>query len=195
MRKKVVSGAIALLTLTAIALPTSADAKGGGGHVRRVRMLDRCDPASFNAALQRPGDPPVCVPHSGELVTFDEFVAQLNPVDFGHEDWSFHPDEIDLKMGDSISASVRGGEFHTFTKVDEFGPGCVPLINARLGLTGPPAGDCATELAPVFAGGSGSAPGLPPVVVSGLAPGSYKYMCLIHPWMRSVVTVGEDDDD
>ncbi len=193
MNKRVVSSAIAVLAIGLVALPTSAaDAKGGGGHVRRVRMLDRCDPASFNAALQRPGDPPICVPHSGELVTFDEFLAQLNPEDFGHEKWSFKPDEIDLKMGDSISAEVKGGEFHSFTKVDEFGPGCVPLINDALGLAGPPAGDCAKELNPVFLGGSGSAPGLPPVVVSGLAPGSYKYMCLIHPWMRAIVDVGDN---
>ena len=193
MNKRVVSSAIAVLAIGLVALPTSAaDAKGGGGHVRRVRMLDRCDPASFNAALQQPGDPPICVPHSGELVTFDEFLAQLNPEDFGHEKWSFKPDEIDLKMGDSISAEVKGGEFHSFTKVDEFGPGCVPLINDALGLAGDPAGDCAKELNPVFLGGSGSAPGLPPVVVSGLAPGSYKYMCLIHPWMRAVVDVGDN---
>ncbi|MEO8267950.1 MAG: hypothetical protein ABI706_20790 [Ilumatobacteraceae bacterium] len=185
MRRKFVTGAIAILTLTAIALPTSADAKGGGGHVRRVRMLDRCDPASFDAAI----GPGTCVPHSGELVTFGEFLAQLNPMDFGHEKWSFKPDEIDLKMGDSISAEVKGGEFHSFTKVDEFGPGCVQFINDALGLVGPPAGDCAKELNPVFLGGSGSAPGLPPVVVSGLAPGSYKFICLIHPWMRAIVDV------
>ena len=174
-----------ILTLAAIALPTSADARGGGGHVREVRMQDRCDPVSFDAAIE----PGICVPHSGELVTFDEFLAQLNPVDFGHETWNFHPDEIDLKQGDSISAVVEGGEFHTFTKVDEFGPGCVPFINESLGLAGAPAGDCAKELNPVFFGGSGSAPGLPPVVVSGLAPGSYKFMCLIHPWMRAIADV------
>ena len=176
--------AIAVLTLGAIALPANADAKGGA-HVRNVRMQDRCDPASFNAAI----GPGTCADHNGELVTFDQFLAQLNPVDGGHDKWNMHPDEITLKSGDLISATVRGGEFHTFTEVPAFGPGCVQFINDALGLVGPPSADCATNLAPVFAGGTGSAPGLPAVVVSGLAPGTHMFMCLIHPWMQAVVTV------
>lgn len=189
MRKHIIMSAVAVVALAGLAFPASADAKNGG-HVRMVRMQDRCDPATFNA------DPPVgpgigniCAPHNGELVTWAEFLDQLNPVDFGHSKWNMHPDMIDLKMGDSLSVSVRGGEFHTFTMVDDFGPGCVPFINEALGLTGPPAADCATQAVPVAAGGSGSAPGLPPVTVSGLAPGNYKFECLIHPWMRSEVTV------
>ena len=184
MRKHVMLSAIAVLTIGAIALPANADAKNGG-HVRKVRMQDRCDPDSFNAAI----GPGTCAPHNGELVTFQEFLDQLNPVDFGHDKWNMHPDEIDLKTGDSLSVSVRGGEFHTFTEVQAFGAGCVPQLNGPLGLTGPPSADCATNLAPVPAGGTGSAPGLPPVVVSGLSPGTHMFMCLIHPWMQAVVNV------
>ena len=184
MRNHVMVSAVAVLTLGAIALPSNADAKGGV-HVRTVRIQDRCDPASFDAAI----GPGTCVPHDGELVTFTEFLAQLNPVDFGHDQWKMHPDEIELTTGDSISASVRGGEFHTFTEVEAFGAGCIDLLNGPLGLTGPPSADCATNLAPVFAGGTGTAPGLPPVVVSGLAPGTHLFMCLIHPWMQAVVDV------
>ena len=189
MRKHVMLSAIAVLTLGAIALPSNADAKGGV-HVRKVRMQDRCDPASFNAAIPAPeGQPPTCQDHNGELVTFTEFLSQLNPVDFGHDKWNMHPDEIELKAGDSLSVSVRGGEFHTFTEVEAVGAGCIDQLNGPLGLTGPPAADCDSNLAPVFAGGTGSAPGLPPVVVSGLAPGTHLFMCLIHPWMQSVVDV------
>jgi len=189
MRKHIMVSALAVLTIGAVALPSTADAKDGG-HVRKVRMQDRCDPASFNAAIPaQPGQPPTCQDHNGELVTFDEFLAQLNPVDGGHDKWNMHPDEIHLKMGDSLSVSVRGGEFHTFTEVEAFGAGCIDFINGALGLAGPPSADCATNLAPVFAGGTGSAPGLPPVVVSDLSPGTHMFMCLIHPWMQAVVTV------
>jgi len=189
MRKQFITGAIAIAALAGLAIPASADAKNGG-HVRKVRMQDRCDPASFDAAV----GPGTCAPHNGELVTFDEFLAQLNPVDFGHDKWNMHPDDIHLRSGDSLSVSVRGGEFHTFTEVASLPlPGCVQFINDALGLVGAPGADCATELAPQAAGGSGSAPGLPPVTVSGLSNGTHFFMCLIHPWMTAEVTVGGDD--
>jgi hypothetical protein len=188
MRKKFITGAIAIAALAGLAIPASADAKHGG-HVRKVRMQDRCDPASFNATF---GDG-VCQPHNGELVTVDEFLAQLNPVDFGHDKWNMHPDDIHLRSGDSLSVSVRGGEFHTFTEVASLPlPGCLQVINDALGLVGPPGADCATELAPQAAGGSGSAPGLPPVTVSNLSAGTHFFMCLIHPWMVAEVTVADD---
>jgi len=189
MRKHIVMSAVAVVALAGLAFPASADAKNGG-HVRKVRMQDRCDPASFNAAIPpQPGGPPTCAEHNGELITFGDFVAALNPdTHQGSPKWNMHPDMIDLNMGDSLSVSVRGGEFHTFTMVDDFGPGCVPFLNDALGLTGPPAADCA-QAAPVADGGSGSAPGLPPVTVSGLTPGNYKFECPIHPWMQAEVTV------
>jgi len=194
MRKHVMLSAIAVLTIGAVALPANADAKNGG-HVRKVRLQDRCDPASFNAAIPQPeGQPPTCIPHNGELVTFDEFLAQLNPVDFGHDKWNNHPDTLHLKSGDSISVSVRGGEFHTFTEVDSLPmPGCIPFVNGALGLNGPAPTDaeCAGP-GGIFAT-TGVAPnGQSTLSVSGLAPGTHMFMCFIHPWMQTVVTVGDD---
>jgi len=191
MRKKFITTAIAVAALAGLAIPASADAKNGG-HVRKVRLQDRCDPATFNAEPPvGPGLGDICAPHSGQLITFADFAAAL--ATGGSPKWNFHPDMIDLRMGDSISASVRGGEFHTFTEVPMFGPGCVPFINEALGFgkDATPVVDCA------LAGPTGTAPGLPPVVVSAsdLSPGvPHKFMCLIHPWMRSVVTVEGDDD-
>ena len=184
MRRHVMTCAIVTLALGALAIPTTAQARGA--HVRSLRLQDRCDPASFDAAI----GPGTCVPHSGQRITFDEFLAKLNPVDFGHPKWNNHPDELDLRSGDSISAAVRGGEFHTFTEVPAFGPGCVDFINAALGLTTPRPTDA--ECGALFAT-TGTAPGAPPVVVSGLADGTHLFMCLIHPWMRTVVEVGDDD--
>src|SRR3954447_5827734 len=135
MRKKYLVSAIAIVALAGLAIPASADARGS--HVRRVRMQDRCDPASFNAAIPAaPGDPPTCQDHSGQRITFGDFVAAL--ANGGSPKWNMHPDMIDLRMGDSISAEVKGGERHSFTEVDEFGPGCIGFLNDALGLAGPP---------------------------------------------------------
>ena len=185
MRKGFISGAIAVLALGTIAIPASARADGGGGNTRRVRLQDNCDPVTFDAVV----GPGTCVPHGDdETVTFGEFVAALNPVTHvGHEDWNFKPNKLDLEVGDSIRAVVRGGEFHSFTEVTEFGPGCVDFLNAGLGLTGPPVVDCANlDATGVVPGGQ--------LIVSGLAAGTHKFMCGIHPWMQTVVTVGADDD-
>ena len=198
MRKSFIVSALAIAALAGLAIPASVDAKNGG-HVRKVRMQDRCEPVSFNAFGNANGLGDVCAPHNGELITFDEFAAALNPVTHrGIDKWNMHPDMIDIKMGDTLSVSVRGGEFHTFTEVPDFGPdgvipGCVDLLNIPLGLTGPPPANCATQLAPQAAGGSGSAPGLPPVIVSGLSEGTHFFMCYIHPWMQAEVTVRGDD--
>ena len=193
MRKHLLVSAFVIVSLGALAIPSTADARGS--HVRKVRLQDRCDPASFNAAF---GPPDVCVPHSGQLVTVTEFLAKLNPEDGGHPKWNNHPDELDLRHGDQISVTVRGGEFHTFTEVpftEELQAGCFAGINVALELTNPPSpAQCAdffNRTGVVANGGS-------TLIVSGLSEGTHLFMCEIHPWMRTVVTVEgdhEDDDD
>jgi plastocyanin len=180
MRTRIISGAIAILAIGAMTMPAVADARGV--HVRNVRLQDRCDPASFNAAF---GDG-VCVPHSGQLITLDKFLAKLNPVDFGHPKWNNHPDELDLREGDQISVTVRGGEFHTFSEVDHFGAGCFSPINEALGLTDPPTD---AQCAQFFADTGVLADGASTLTVSGLEPGTHLFMCEIHPWMKTVVEV------
>ena len=190
MRIHRVVGAVAILALGSMTLPAVANADGG--HVRDVRLQDRCDPASFNVAIPpQPGGPPTCIPHSGQRVTFAQFLAKLNPVDFGHPKWNNHPDMVELREGDSINVTVRGGEFHTFTEVDMFGAGCIPFINGALQLG---AGPTDAECGAIF-GATGVLPnGMSTLKVSGLAPGMHKFMCMIHPWMRTVVDVQGDDD-
>lgn len=186
MRKHVFISAIVILTVGTVALPSSADANGS--HARRVRLEDNCDPATFNAAF---GDG-VCVDHgNGRTVKLPEFLAKLNPVDFGHPKWQNKPDDVDLESGDSLAVVVRGGEFHTFTEVAEFGPGCLGQINDALGLTSPPPTEA--QCGEFFATTGVLPNGLSTLTVSGLAPGTHKFMCEIHPWMRSVVTVEDDD--
>jgi hypothetical protein len=56
-------------------------------------------------------------------------------------------------------------------------------LNQPLGLTGPPAADCSTVLTT-----TALAPGRSRTLTS-LAPGVHRYQCMIHPWMRSTITV------
>jgi plastocyanin len=178
MRRGLVTSVFVALALLAPAMPVAAR---DGGHVRTVRLEDRCDPATFNAAI----GPGTCAPHKGQLVTFATFLSFLNPVDFGHPKWRFKPEDTHIGKGDSIKAVIRGGEFHTFTEVAAFGPGCVPFINGALGLTGP--APTVAECGAIFAS-SGVAPG-GSLTVSGLAPGKHLFECFIHPWMTATVDV------
>ena len=58
-----------MLTLPAAAL---------AGDTRKVFVMDRCEPESFDAAVE----PGTCILNGG--VTFDKFARRLNPQDGGH---------------------------------------------------------------------------------------------------------------
>lgn len=162
--------AAGLLSL-AVASPAPA---ADSGMEQRIKVMDDCDPASFNAAI----GPGTCV-GDGD-VTFDRFVAELP--EGGHGHWKFAPDETHIDHGGVLKLVNTGGEVHTFTEVAQFGPGCVPLINELMGLTGAPAMDCATAFAdPLLPGGRAD--------VGGLSVGKHRFECAIHPWMTTVVTV------
>ena len=194
MRRHVMTCAIAILALGTLAIPTTAQAKDGHdhGHSRRVRLLDNCDPATFNAAF---GDG-ICVPHGNKPTTpLPEFLAKLNPADGGHPLWANKPTELEIEANDSIKVVVRGGEFHTFTEVpftEGLQAGCFAGINVALELTNPPTqAQCdeffATTGVVAYCGST--------LTVSGLSEGSHLFMCEIHPWMRTVVTVEGDHED
>jgi len=94
------------------------------------------------------------------------------------------------KSGESIKVVNNGGEFHTFTEVEEFGGGCVPELNGPLEL------GFAPECEPTFPDGTPVAfaeTGIPPLggvlTVNPTSKGTHKFICLIHPWMRTEVTV------
>ncbi len=96
----------------------------------RVRILDDCDPATFDAVLGAgacAGD--------GET-TFQQFIAELVATQTA-EEWKFDDDRFDVKPGGAILAVNRGGETHTFTRVKEFGGGFVPELNALSGNPNP----------------------------------------------------------
>ena len=163
-----------------LAVPTAPDAARGGvagGNLgpRRIEILDACDPTSFNAAIgagtcSRPGG-----------MSFDTFIAQLTKKGSVGA-WRFAPaNNVTGREGQVLLAINRGGEVHTFTEVEEFGGGIVPLLNQ---LSGNPevAPEC-LALAPddfIPPGGSDSD--------DKVESGTENYQCCIHPWMRVTVT-------
>lgn len=155
--------------------------------VREVDVDDRCDPATFNAAI---GDG-TCIGNGG--VTFDEFLEELNPEDGGHGAWRFNLGRGRIDRGETLRAVNRGGEFHTFTKVVEYGGGCVDVLNVPLGLTPVRECDALTEVAPtVFVPTAFLTTGVnahDSLDIGGLGKGTHKFQCLIHPWMKVDVRV------
>jgi len=141
------------------------------GDSRAVRIIDRCDPATFDAAI----GPGTCIGDGN--VTFQRFVDRLNPHDGGHNAWRFNPEKVSLHRGQRLVADNVGGETHTFTEVVAFGTGIVPFLDAALPPGSPPAvpiGD------PRFL-----APGQEASL--SLSPGTHRFECLIHPWMQTTV--------
>ena len=162
-------GVVALcLAAVGIVVPGSA----GAGTVRNVQIMDRCDPASFNAMF---GD--VCsVRNSG--VPVEQFLARVNPSDFGHSAWRYAPGQISLKPGQTLQLNNRGGETHTFTEVVSFGGGIIPLLNNAL-PPGTPLAQPIGDLRFIAAGQQ--------IDMTALPTGTHLFECLIHPWMRTTV--------
>jgi hypothetical protein len=158
-----------LCVLALLALPAAALA----GDTRKVFAMDRCEPDSFNAAIE----PGACVRNGG--VTFDSFVRRLNPQDGGHNAWRFSRHDVDLTAGQSLNVSNTGGETHTFTEVVDFGAGFVPELNAALPPETPPAEPIGDDFGFIAAGQS--------LQRGALSAGLHRFECLIHPWMRTVV--------
>ena len=164
-----------------ISLPEpSAPAAARGGvsgaddGVRRIQMLDNCDPASFDAVLGAGS----CTRWGG--LSFDKFIGALTAR--GEvESWRFSPGMVEARVGQTLLAINRGGEAHTFTEVEEFGGGIVPLLNELTGNT---------TVAPEC-DALGPSDFIPPGGTTSdevEEAGTERYMCCIHPWMRTIVT-------
>lgn len=147
-----------------------------------IKAQDDCDAASFNAVI----GPGTCV--GDGRTTFDTFVGQLLTLGRAPE-WEFSREKDKINKGRALAIVNEGGEFHTFSEVAAFGGGCVPELNGLLGLT--PVPECEPEAAPgvplVFTT-TGVGPG-ETITVTGLGKGTHRFECLIHPWMRSKITV------
>jgi plastocyanin len=149
------------------------------GSEPTVKMRDACDAASFNAVV----GPGTCI-DSGN-VTFDEMIASLVKHQ-NHALWNFTPTTRTVHLGSTVEVANVGGEFHTFSRTNDYGGGFVDELNDVLGLT-TIADGCTQPPGPtnafVEAGGTGA------ISTTALGPGTHKFICCIHPWMRSTLTV------
>jgi plastocyanin len=139
-------------------------------------MLDNCDGPSFNAVI----GPGTCNRNGG--LTFQKFFAAL--FKGGAPSWRFSPGQLKVEVGGTVTARNNGGEFHTFTSVAAFGGGCIAALNGPLGLS--PVPECSI---PGIIPATGAVPGAS-VTTGSLATGTHRFECLIHPWMRTTVSVG-----
>jgi plastocyanin len=171
VRAGLIIAIVVVVGLTAVALAS------GNASTRNVQVLDACDPATFNAIV----GPGTCT-RPGGGVQFPDFVSQLQTQGEAPA-WRFSPEQLDLAPGGTLVVTNRGGEDHTFTKVAAFGGGCVAPLNAILGLS--PVPECST---PGLFGSTLVEQGAT-FTVTGLTPGTYRFECLIHPWMRTTVVV------
>ena len=162
-----------ILVSLAVAL---AGTVAAASDIRVVAINDQCDPASFNAAL----GPGTCVtPHAG--VQLDDFIRELTQTQKVGA-WNFAPRQVRLGDDQAFQAENRGGEVHTFTEVDEFGGGIVPMLNELSGNPVPAPECLALGDGDFIRPGGMSTPDVE-------EPGVHHYQCCIHPWMHTDVTV------
>jgi hypothetical protein len=182
MRRNLAIQTVVLLALAAITTLSLTNKAGAFQGDKKVRLLDDCDPVTFNAVL---GDG-ACVGNGH--TTFDEFIAELAATQDAHA-WRNQPSQMLLNVGRPIFIENVGGEVHTWTPVAEFGGGFVNELN---GISGNPvpAPECLNFGAIVFIPAGGTAEG-PTAGSSELPVGSHRFQCCIHPWMRTVVEVHE----
>lgn len=170
---------VALAAMAMLSLTMRAGAVQGD---KKIRLLDDCEPTSFNAVL---GDG-ACIGNGH--TTFEEFIAELEATQDAHK-WRNQPSNMQVNVGRPTLIENRGGEVHTFTPVAEFGGGFVNELN---GISGNPvpAPECLNFGGLVFIPAGGTEEG-PTAGSSDLAVGSHKFQCCIHPWMRTIIEVHE----
>ena len=97
--------------------------------------------------------------------------------------WQFDPTTLTISVGGSITATNYGGEVHTFTQVNQFGGGIIPVLNtASENLNEAPECRDITNADRIAPGGTFKTG---PVRIAG----THLYQCCIHPWMHETVTV------
>jgi len=149
---------------------------------QKITIRDDCDPDD-------PGWTPTggCTLEEGD-VNLAEFQTELSsPFSLsviGHQAWWNDPPYLKIEAGDTVNVRNRGGRVHTFTEVASFGGGRVPNPALNKGLI--MAQECPTSVD--IAPGAG-------VKLSGLGPGNHRFQCCIHPWMRAIVKVKEEEED
>src|SRR5262249_6703819 len=116
-----------------------------------IRIWDACDPATFNAQFGAG----TCIPGQHGTTPLPDFVLELQ-LDQIAGAWRFNPlldatqgvfklGRVELEPGDKLVLQNKGGEEHTFTRVNKYGGGFIDVLN---GLSGNPVPvpECAQRL-------------------------------------------------
>ena len=180
--------ALVLLLGAVIVAGTTTVVLGGvatASDIQKVLLEDDCDPTTFNAAGQALFQQNLCEEDFDGSVTFGEFLDALVLVG-GHDAWKFTPNRATISQGESLKAINTGGESHSFTEVEDFGGGIIPEINQLLGGLEP----VPEAQDPNIFGPTIIAPG-DSLTVTDLNVGMHRFMCVLHPWQRSVIKVTE----
>ena len=182
MKRKFTSRTTVFAAFTALALLSLTVGAGAFQSEKKFRLLDDCEPTTFNAVL---GDG-ACVGNGH--TTFAEFIEELEATQDAHK-WRNQPSQAHLNIGRSTLIENRGGEVHTFTPVANFGGGFVAELN---GISGNPvpAPECLNFGSIVFIPPGGTEDG-PTAGTSELPVGITRFQCCIHPWMRTIVEVAD----
>jgi len=147
-------------------------ASNAADGVRRIEILDACDPTSFDAVF----GVGTCIRNGGRNL-FDFIDEVTKKQEAGA--WRFAPAGIEARVGQTLVAINRGGETHSFTEVRQFGGGINATLN-ELSHNPNVAPECQT--AELLAAGASTTDELD-------EEGTELYQCCIHPWMRTTVTV------
>lgn len=171
---------VTAVAAAAAMLALGAAAGGASPSPALVTARDDCDPATFSPPP--PDGPGIPCVGDGDT-TFGDLVQQLITTGSA-EKWRFSASKLGLKPGRALVFRNDGGEAHSFTEVAAYGPGCVKDVNDLIGLTGsvPECGDLAAFPGTIRGPGETR-------TVGALAKGTHRFECLIHPWMRTTVTV------
>ena len=151
-----------------------------------IQILDDCDAVTFNAAI----GPGTCV--GTGAITFTQFLSEVTAFHQAPQ-WRFAPNQMTIHVGQPFTATNLGGETHSFTEVDQFGGGLVPILNDLSGA-GPTRPECfiaAAKFQAHLRDSSFLTPGqsFTDSESSNDLPGPVLYQCCIHPWMHETLTV------
>jgi hypothetical protein len=157
---------------------------GSSKNSGEFRLRDDCDPATFGPNCIGDGD-----------TTLNEFNAEL-AAKGRVDDWKFQPDHFETRAAQPVILVNRGGLTHTYTRVAGFGGSFVARLNAASGNL-IPAPECAklaadgvTLIRTPASSTNIAVPAQTQMVAPGIGtPGTVRFQCCIHPWMRSTATV------
>jgi hypothetical protein len=146
---------------------------------KRIVMRDDCDPRDPAWAvgpcrqLRGEGD-------MSRAEFLQEVRSSLSRSTIGHQSLWNDPPYVKVLEDRTLFVTNRGGLPHTFTEVAEFGGGSVPGLNVGLD----PAPACVSTTSPPEIVAPGAR-----IAISGLEVGNHRFMCCLHPWMRTLIKV------